>query len=320
MSRIFVCYRREDSAGHAGRIVDSLERRFGKHQVFLDVDTVAPGSDFVEAIKSALDSCFAFVAVIGKHWLDIATEDGRRRLDDPEDFIRRELSYALEHDVRVVPVLVQRTPMPAAENLPEDLRPLTRIQALNLSDERWDYDMDRMMEVLKGIAGRPKRTRLLALGLAIVIALCATYWLVRAVLETDGPTATSTSSTSPPSLPAVPGFYLGESVGTGEMITASNLRAVEPSRVEATVGDFIEWCAQGDLPSGHHLGYEDVDFCPPGYYSRYPAAAGQRLILENLIEVGPLSEAPDIGDLVSRCFVREVAAGRTLAPADLGDC
>src|SRR4051812_21100669 len=132
-ANIFINYRREDSAGHAGRLFDALSSHFAG-RLFMDVDTLEPGVDFVEAIEQAVGSCEALIVVIGREWLTIEDKAGRRRLDDPGDFVRLEVESALARSIRVIPVLVQDTPMPRAEELPASLARLARRNAIELSD------------------------------------------------------------------------------------------------------------------------------------------------------------------------------------------
>src|ERR1035438_4394450 len=103
--RIFVSYRRKDGS-FAGRLSDLLTNRFGERQVFLDVEAIAPGADYAEKISRAVDTCVVLVAVIGPDWLLAADERGKRRLDDPDDLVRREIGRALARQVRVIPILV----------------------------------------------------------------------------------------------------------------------------------------------------------------------------------------------------------------------
>src|ERR1700747_1122745 len=104
---IFVSYRRQDSSHLAGRLYDHLADRFGEGQVFMDVDTIEPGLDFAEEVTRAVAACQVLVAVIGPAWLTAADGRGRRRLDDPDDFVRLEIETALVRGVRVIPVLAQ---------------------------------------------------------------------------------------------------------------------------------------------------------------------------------------------------------------------
>lgn len=160
---IFISYRREDSAGHAGRLFDRLAAHFGRGSVFMDVEGIEAGVDFVETIERAVGGCAVLLAVIGRGWLDSKDSQGRRRLDDPQDFIRLETSSALARKVRVIPVLVEGARIPRAEELPEDLRTITRRQALELRDSRWEDDIQALIGVLERVlassdtpeAGRP---------------------------------------------------------------------------------------------------------------------------------------------------------------------
>jgi hypothetical protein len=149
-ANIFINYRREDAAGHAGRLFDSLSSHFAG-RLFMDVDTLEAGVDFVEAIEQAVGSCEALIVVIGREWLTVKDKAGRRRLDDPADFVRLEVEAALARRIRVIPVLVQDAPMPGAEELPASLARLARRNAIELSDARWAYDADRLGHVIREI-------------------------------------------------------------------------------------------------------------------------------------------------------------------------
>src|SRR5262245_12828748 len=149
MARIFVSYRRRDSAGHAGRLYDRLAAEFGEAEVFRDVDKELLGRRFDELVASELAGCDAFVAVIGPQWVSIEDADGRRRLDDPDDLVRREIAGALERRVPVFPVLVDRAEMPDDDELPGALADLSRHQALELSESRWAYDVGRLIEAIR---------------------------------------------------------------------------------------------------------------------------------------------------------------------------
>ncbi len=151
MPNIFISYRREDSAGHSGRLFDRLREHFGKDHVFMDIAGIEPGVDFVEAIEKAVGSCDAFIVVIGKQWLSVTDAEGRRRLDNPEDFIRLELATALRRNIRVIPVLVQGAVAPSSGSLPGDLKKLSRLQAHEISDNRWDYDVGTLIETLEKV-------------------------------------------------------------------------------------------------------------------------------------------------------------------------
>src|SRR5690242_18564211 len=114
--RIFISYRREDTAGFAGWIFARLSEHFGRDQVFKDIDSILPGDDFVEEITNAVASCHVLIALIGGRWLTDSA--GQRRLDSPKDFVRLEIEAALKRGVRVIPILVEGVDVPSADQLP----------------------------------------------------------------------------------------------------------------------------------------------------------------------------------------------------------
>jgi WD40 repeat protein len=139
--RIFISYRREDTSATAGRLYDRLEARFGTDSVFMDVDSIAPGYDFAEAIESAVGSCQAVLAVIGTHWLD-----------DPDDFVALEIKAGLDRDIPVIPVLVGGAP---------GLSALARRQSLRLDHDSFTADFTRLLTALERTfaRGAPSRER-----------------------------------------------------------------------------------------------------------------------------------------------------------------
>lgn len=148
-SEIFISYRREDAPAYAGRIYDQLSERFGDENVFMDVDTIEPGVDFVKRIQDAVGSAAVLLVVMGRGWVDAKDDVGRRRLDDPEDFVRLEVASALQRDVRVIPVLVGGATMPESEQLPAALAGLARRNALVVSDLDWRAGMARLLAALE---------------------------------------------------------------------------------------------------------------------------------------------------------------------------
>lgn len=145
---IFIGYRRRDSQGFAGRVADDLIERFGAAQVFRD-DDIPEGADFTAALDAALSACRVLIVVIGPRWVHASDADGRPRLHDPDDWVRREIEQALRHGVWVLPVLVGKAAMPRVEELPATLSPLTRIQAFEMSDRGWDEHLERLVALLK---------------------------------------------------------------------------------------------------------------------------------------------------------------------------
>lgn len=151
MDGIFISYRRDDSAGYAGRLYDRLIPHFGAHRVFMDVEGIELGTDFVAAIEEAVGSCRVLIVIIGDEWLKTTDAAGRRRLEDPHDFIRLETVTALQRGIRVVPVLVGGAFMPRADELPDDLKPLARRQAIEISHKQWEATTAELIRALEAI-------------------------------------------------------------------------------------------------------------------------------------------------------------------------
>jgi hypothetical protein len=147
---VFLSYRRSDTSGHAGRICDDLERYFGFPVVFRDIESINAGADFVKALEVAIARARVVIVLIGDQWLSAQSGDGVRRLDRTDDHVRREVAMALEDkNSTVLPVLVQGAAMPPEQALPESLRALGRLQAIELSEDRWEFDMARLVRVLE---------------------------------------------------------------------------------------------------------------------------------------------------------------------------
>ena len=147
---IFICYRRQDSAGHAGRLYDRLAARFGDERVFMDVEGIKPGEVFGDVISRQVAHCQVLLAMIGPEWL-AADVQGIRRLDRPDDFVRREIEAALEAKVWVIPVLMEDTPMPAVDSLPPSLAPLAGRHASSLSSTRFHFDCSELIEAIERV-------------------------------------------------------------------------------------------------------------------------------------------------------------------------
>ena len=148
MRAIFISYRRDDTEGHAGRLFEDLCERFGKDAVFMDVAGIEPGRDFRRAIEQQLASCGVLLAVIGKDWLNVTDGQGRRRLDDPYDFVRLETAGALKRDIPVIPVLVHQAEMPRPEQLPDELKDLAFRNGVELTHARWASDVQVLIAAL----------------------------------------------------------------------------------------------------------------------------------------------------------------------------
>jgi peptidoglycan/xylan/chitin deacetylase (PgdA/CDA1 family) len=157
-AKLFINYRREDTAPYAGRLYDRLTAHFGEDQVFIDIDQIEPGEDFVEVINRKVGTCDIAIVAIGPRWLSATDASGKRRLDDEEDFVRMEIVAALQRNIRVIPVLVGGAQMPRKQDLPEALAPLSRRNAIELSETRFHADVNRLIEAIeKSFAVTEKR-------------------------------------------------------------------------------------------------------------------------------------------------------------------
>lgn len=183
---VFISYRRADTSGHAGRLSDDLKQHFGRSVAFRDIDSIEAGADFVHALERAIDDARACIVLIGDTWLSAQAADGSRRLDRIDDHVRREIEMALDTPkLLILPVLVEGATMPSADELPASLQRLARLQAVELSESRWDYDVSRLAGVLRdaGVAAPAPRSLprwlvpLLAALLAALIAAAMLHWL-----------------------------------------------------------------------------------------------------------------------------------------------
>lgn len=146
--RIFISYRRDETDFPAGWLYERLVAHFGVDRVVKDVESITPGDDSAGPITGAVGDGDVLLVLIGDRWLTLIDDQGRRRLDDPGDFVRLEIEAALARGVRVIPILVGSAGMPPAEKLPAGLAKLSRRQALELSPSRFESDMNRLVRVL----------------------------------------------------------------------------------------------------------------------------------------------------------------------------
>jgi hypothetical protein len=148
-SKIFISYRRGDDPGNTGRLFDRLQEAFPREHLFIDVDSIAPGLDFVRLLEEEVAKCDVLLAVIGKRWLDERDSTGARRLDNPEDFVRIEVESALNQGKRVIPVLVGEAAMPRPDDLPQAIKLLARRNAVRLTHERFRSDTNGLIKALQ---------------------------------------------------------------------------------------------------------------------------------------------------------------------------
>jgi hypothetical protein len=148
MVKVFISYRRDDTSGYSGRLYNDLKEHL-VGEVFMDIDSIPVGVDFAKVIEGYVESSDVLIALIGKSWLKVTDESGRRRLDNKDDFVRLEIAAALRKGKMVIPTLVQGAGLPRKEELPEDLQALVGINAIEISDQRWYYDVERLVKAIK---------------------------------------------------------------------------------------------------------------------------------------------------------------------------
>jgi TIR domain len=151
---VFISYRRSDQAAFAGRLYDRLTAAFDKATVFMDVDSIDLGLDFVDVLHEALGRCRVLIVVIGRSWLSATDELGAPRLENPDDFVRLEVEVALERGLRVIPVLVDGAAMPRATGLPESIAKLARRNGREISNARFGSDTIELINTLRLILDR----------------------------------------------------------------------------------------------------------------------------------------------------------------------
>jgi hypothetical protein len=149
VSLIFVSYRRQDTQSATGRLCDKLQTHFSVDQVFHDIESIEPGSSFPAIIASKIAESAIVLVMIGRHWLDSAGNDNRSRLFDADDYVRLEVETALQRDIPVIPVLVEGAAMPTPSALPESIAALATRQAHEITEQRWQYDSDRLVKEIE---------------------------------------------------------------------------------------------------------------------------------------------------------------------------
>lgn len=200
--RVFICYRRRDSGAEAKSIYEGLVERYGRTAVFMDVDTLPPDADFPPELKNAIRQSHAVLVLIGASWLKAAYDDGRRRLDDPDDKVRWEISTALHSRARTIPVLLQGASMPDPMELPPALRILARRRAFEMRANLRYTDIQKLCQKIEEVRdsdwrrrlGRlwPRARRPFAVVAGITLALVL---LLGAIAHLSGPATNGTVPT-----------------------------------------------------------------------------------------------------------------------------
>ena len=179
--KLFISYRRGDARGIAGRLGDTLGTYFGDERVFRDIESIEGGADFGNVIEESLQTADAVIVLIGPDWLSIKGENDQRRLDDPEDWVAQEIAVAMELKKPIFPVLVENASMPRANELPDKLKPLTRYNAISLSDDRWKTDVERLAKIISFEIPSASERKLYWVRLGISLALFASLSLIAGI-------------------------------------------------------------------------------------------------------------------------------------------
>jgi WD40 repeat protein len=187
LAGIFISYRRDES-GYAGRLFDRLIARFGRDQVFMDIDMLKPGEDFVDVLQRTVTACDTLIAIIGRQWLTAADGKGLRRLENPDDFVRLEIVTALEAGIRVIPALVGGAQMPPSASLPDPLKTLSRRHAITLSDTGFHAAVQKLIETLESniASSRGQKAGGDVFNAQLVPQLGHAWWIVCAAIFPDG--------------------------------------------------------------------------------------------------------------------------------------
>ena len=173
-SGIFINYRRDDSAGAAGRIYDRLAQAFGKDNIFMDVDNISTAVNFVQQLERELTNCKVFLCVVGHNWLNAKGEDGHRRLDQPDDYVRTEIAASIKRDITIIPILIDGARMPKPRELPDDIAPLAARQALDVNSVHFQRDVNELTQIIREFLQKDRQeVRGLNIAIASSIALFA---------------------------------------------------------------------------------------------------------------------------------------------------
>jgi hypothetical protein len=170
--RVFISYRRADTSHFVGRLQEVISERYGRDSVFMDVESIRPGQDYVVAIDSAVSRSRVLLVVIGSSWLS-ADSQGLRRIDNPQDRLRLEVEAGLRHTTHVIPVLVDSASMPKTRDLPESLVPLSRHHAIRISHDSFRGDTAHLFEILDQYLREtsPSPARWVSVGLLVAFVL-----------------------------------------------------------------------------------------------------------------------------------------------------
>jgi len=264
MPKIFISYRRDDAAYVAQSIREKLAARFGKANVFLDVD-IPIGVDFHELLSEAVAQCDVLLAIIGDHWLEARDKNGERRLDNPDDWVRIEIEAALSRKIRVIPVLVAKASVPHTTQLPDTLSHLARRTATEVRPGRdFQGHLDRLVRDIAAARGRSLLLTTLGLfvtSLLVVFIVSASLGLLKVETIFHQLDSERGNRTSPTSIGATQRSNSKPSISTQRIVSEttgkpsfSSDRAFEGTRTgdrkELVEGIFFRWCPAGSFTMG----------------------------------------------------------------------
>ena len=147
---VFISYRRADSSAAARWLFSAIQRTFGPDSVFMDTEAIRVSAEWPKAILSGLERATHLIAVVGPYWLRVTDDFGRRRIDRDDDWVKTEISHAIEHQKRILPIVLTKDGLPRAEALPDDIQKLAYIQSFELRDDRWESDLNLLLRELEG--------------------------------------------------------------------------------------------------------------------------------------------------------------------------
>jgi hypothetical protein len=301
MATIFISYRRDDAGGYAGRLCDRLTARFGDDHVFMDIEDIQPGQNFVHSIESTIGRCDVVAAVIGPRWLEMLAQ----RAQAENDFVRHEIATALARPITVIPVLVGGARMPEAAQLPPELSELSRLQAVEIRDDRFDDDMARLADALTATrararsgAGRqrpsPARVLRWAVPLVAIVAVATAFVATRrGDLAAPGgaePPASREAPTRPPA-PAIDGLWTADMQDSQRRPFRIRLRLVQTGSNVAGVVDYPTGTAAIDDAAliGQQLTFSTTH--TPQFESAPATIRFQSVIEGDLIRLTAISDA-----------------------------
>jgi hypothetical protein len=329
---VFISYRRDESAAQAARLNERLIAGLGRRRVFMDVEGIAPGAGVGERIEAAIGSCSVMLVLIGRHWLEIADSRGARRLDDPMDFVRRELETGLrQRGMKVIPVLVERAQMPEGEQLPEALGALADRNAFEITRHR-TRDERTLTKLVHGELGIPSApivvtvaSVIMAMLLVVTVAMAggAGGTVTTTELRSDELTLRLPSGWAQQAAPAISGFDSSRAAADGADGSVVTTFVRGPTDETLLPRDFRDALAGDRSPTHESVlvaggeAYRYADLAPRDVTQRLTVYAMLTTDGVALVACSPSREAPP-GPCRTAADSLQLRSGRRLpiAPSD----